>query len=136
MLSVILNTQIRTTAQLIKEFGVDLEIHRPLPYVTTVAGGRQRQVDPGSTLLPQRLYIGGKINNRINNLPLETFGTEGEMVRKQFVIVGMCVAKYGLRVADLKENDYFTFNGLKFYISSVDDEQQYQIKAEVRHFGT
>lgn len=130
--------QLRMTAELIHRSGRDIVLHRPAPAVSDGAGGAQRPVegDEDPALDPQRLYFGGKINNRMTNLPFETRTAIGEMVSSVAVIVGMPVDKYRLLAADIEEDDWFELNGKRYTVQFVHHNRNYQIKAEVKFVGT
>lgn len=136
MRSVVTNTQLRLTAQLIKEYGRDVTLFRPPPFQHTAAGGVQRQGGNDTELDAQRVYFGGKINNRMNNIPFEQLTTLGEYINKAFVLVGMPTEAYGIEALDVQEDDYFYIGDHMYYITFVDDDRTYQVKCEVEHRST
>lgn len=125
------------TYNLIRYKGTDIVLHRLPGMESDGAGGRRPAAGAEQVLPSQRLYLGGKINNRMNNMPFEAETTEGEFIRKQFVVIGLPVDYRDMSAADIKENDWFfdEFNH-RYDVAFVDDDRQFQVKAEARHTST
>lgn len=122
--------QIRLTERMIAQDGIEVALSRPPSYTDDGAGGKSAPV--GSLVLQpsKRRYIGGKINNRMNNLPVETFSASGEMQILRVVIIGP-------PGDDIRERDEFTWRGATYSVDFIDDfTLTWQTKAEASHVGT
>ena len=125
------------TYNLVKYQGTELVLHRLPGMEDDGAGGRRPIAGVELVLPPQKFYLGGKINNRMNNMPFEAQTTEGELIRKQYVVIGMPRDYRDMLVVDIKENDWFFDEfGHRYDIAFVDDDRQFQTKAEARHTST
>jgi hypothetical protein len=135
-LPILVKQQLKATAELIKRYGRQIVLHRPAAMVDDGAGGLKRPVAPDTVLPSQLMYFGGKINNRMNNLPFETTTAIGEFMKAGHVIVGMPIPKWELEAIDIKEDDWFLLNGKRYDVTFLHDDRTYQIKAECKFVGT
>lgn len=121
--------QLLSTENLIRWEGRDIVLERRGALVNDGAGGRLTPTTALVLVESQRLYFGGKINNRMNNLPTETYTAAGEMQVVRNVLIGM-------PEADIVEHDEFELDGLRWKVEFLDADRTFQTLAECTHVGT
>lgn len=125
-----LQAKIRTTEKLIEVEGRMITLVRPPEAEDDGAGGRI--VPHGGAVTPMppvRRYFGGKINNRMNNMPFEGANSVGEYLRVKSILVGM-------PGDDIKENDTFAVDGLTYHVEFVYPDQTFEVRADCMHVNT
>lgn len=125
-----LQAKIRTTEKLIEVEGREIALIRPPQPEDDGAGGRI--IPHGGAPVPQdpkRRYFGGKINNRMNNMPFEGASSVGEYLRVKAVLVGM-------PGDDIQENDVFSVGGLTYSVDFVYPDQSFEVRADCVHVNT
>jgi len=122
--------KIRTTEALIEVEGRMIALVRPPEAVDDGAGGRI--VPHGGAPVPQvavKRYFGGKINNRMNNMPFEGANSVGEYLRVKSVLIGM-------PGDDIQENDVFSVGGLTYSVDFVYPDKSFEVRADCVHVNT
>lgn len=113
----------KTTANLIAEFGTEIQLRRKGEQVRTAAGGIRR-VDDAIDLAPVIRYFGSVSGN-----PVVITTLNGQRIAAGYVLIGE-------QGDDIQEDDEFTVNGEDYRVFKIDPvTSEYQRKGWVDRRG-
>lgn len=120
--SIELEEQIKTTADLIEHYGMDVTLVREPPLVPDGAGGRVRDGSAVPQEPKRRFFQGVTTDSEF------VVNVDGEQVRTTHVLVGM-------PDDDIQQNDEFELNDQKFKVVWMHPFIGYEVKGRVIQIG-